>query len=361
MLIVVIAKKHFVPNLELFFWLIVLLVITFISEFISFEIANSLFSNQANVNQTPIFTIVCTGITAIIEILIVCIIKFSFFKKGTYYQSVNLSSLLFLSLVPIISIIILFCLLLSKITTSINSQIIEIVIITGIIFMNIGMLYLYSNLIKHFNQITQITLENKALESEVKRIEALKISYRKNKAIQHDINNHFLVVLGLIEADNISEAKHYLQDTLKSAEMTSHYYTSDNILNYLLNEKIGIAHQNNIEVASTVFLSKEVSVNRDILAIVLGNLMDNAISACMRLANQKRKINLTIKQQNKDLMIDITNSFDAKEIETRKQRQIDGMGRRNISRLVKKMGGIYQFWTEEDEYFVSIIFFNIYS
>lgn len=67
-----------------------------------------------------------------------------------------------------------------------------------------------------------------------------------------------------------------------------------------------------------------------------------------------------VKQINTDLLIDLSNSFNPSEVNSRKKRQFEGMGIKSIHSLVKKKDGLYKNWIENDTYFVSIVLFNIY-
>lgn len=48
------------------------------------------------------------------------------------------------------------------------------------------------------------------------------------------------------------------------------------------------------------FVPQELSIQPDILAVILGNCLDNSIAACLRLPNKERNLSLNIRyfQQN---------------------------------------------------------------
>ncbi|MEB2300362.1 GHKL domain-containing protein [Lysinibacillus xylanilyticus] len=356
----IIAKQYDVPIKETIFWTIILLSINFICESLSLTLFKNLFSSTIYYSNT-IFIIITTSFTTIIGILIFSGIKFLFLKKDNLFQSINISALVALISIPVISIIVLLGFLLSEINININSQIIEFSVASGILCMNIGVLYLYNSLNKHLRKINHISIQKKALESEIKYIEEVKKNQINIKAIKHDLKNQYLVLLGLLDRKATEEAKDYLMSSIEGLNQQSNFHTNDSVLNYLLNEKISIAKKEKIDFKVKIFLSEKVSIDNDILVIIIGNLVDNALEACFRIKkSEDKEILLVIKQFNKNLLIDISNTFDPLETKSRRNRQYEGIGVRSINALVNKNGGLYKHWIENKKYFVSIVLFDIY-
>ncbi|MGG2082183.1 GHKL domain-containing protein [Lysinibacillus pakistanensis] len=103
-----------------------------------------------------------------------------------------------------------------------------------------------------------------------------------------------------------------------------------------------------------------IKLDTDIFAVVLGNLIDNSINAVLRLSNSKEKeISLLIKQLDNNLLIEISNVFDTAELQTRKNRQFEGIGIKNVKRIVEEYGGIYNQWIQDNQYIVSILLLNV--
>lgn len=153
-------------------------------------------------------------------------------------------------------------------------------------------------------------------------MEEIKKSQENLKQIRHDLRNHFLVLSGLLENEDISSAKKYLRKTMKQQEMITDFYTSDPILNYILNEKLIIAEQSEIQVNTSIFISENVKIDYDIIAIIVGNLMDNAIEACTRNNGKGKDITVIIKQFKSDLFIEINNAYLVNERYTRKEDRV---------------------------------------
>lgn len=95
---------------------------------------------------------------------------------------------------------------------------------------------------------------------------------------------------------------------------------------------------------------------------MLGNLIDNSLNAVLRLSNSKDKeISLLLKQFDNNLLIEISNVFDIVELKTRKNRRFEGIGIKNVKRIVEENGGIYNQWVQDNQYIVSILLLNVYD
>ena len=92
-----------------------------------------------------------------------------------------------------------------------------------------------------------------------------------------------------------------------------------------------------------------------ILAVILGNCLDNSIAACLRLPNKERSLSINIRYFQQNLFINIRNNFDEKEKSTRKSRQKDGWGLRNIDALVQEYQGDIKRFIKDGQYQIEIL------
>lgn len=359
-LILIIAGRYQVPQPETIFWIILLLAIDFICESLSLTLFESIMSPTYS-SQSFLFVIMTTSMTMVTEILLILGIKFFFLRHRVYYQILTPKIFLALGSVPVVSIVVLLSFLLPKVNVRAQPIFFEILIVFGILYMNICVLYLYNSVADHFRQLNQMKLQKKALESEMKYIKEIKKSQETIRSIRHDLKNQFLVLSGLLERSAVTEAKEYLQTSIEAVQAPQNFYTHDSVLNYLLNEKMELAKKEQVAFKIKVLLSERITIDHDVLAILVGNLIDNALDATRRLDDGvSRQVSLVIKQANSNLLIEISNSYNPTEIKTRKNRKIDGLGIKNVKKIVSKYGGLYKQWSEKSTYFVSIVLLNIY-
>ena len=329
------------------FWFIILLAINFISEALSLAVFRSITAASYG-PQRFIFAIATTSISMMLEVLMIFGLKLVFFRSQMYLESLKLPVLLALTSIPLVSIGVLFSFLMANINTSVHSPYFVLMIAVGVLYMNLCGLYLYGSLTKHLRKINQITLQNKSLSFERKYLTELKKSQDQLAAMRHDLKNQYIVLLGLLEKKRVGDAKRYLSKSTDRLNMQQKFYTRDVVLNYLLNDKRDLADKAGIRFDIKVLLAEQINVDNDVLAILIGNLLDNALEASRRLGDSRSaKITLVIKQFDNKLLIDIENIFDPAEAMTRQRRKIEGLGTSNVKRLIARHNGLYRQWTEE--------------
>lgn len=276
----------------------------------------------------------------------------------------NISSLIALTSIPFISIIIICTLLLVEVNliAEKNNILTNITITIGLFLINICSLYLHFSLSKHYKKLIQTQTQNEKLKVEIKVIEQLKSSETQLRTMRHDLRNQFVVLLGLIKNNDISQAEKYLNSSLTKLNNTVTFYTNNYILNFLINNKKLIADKYDINFIIEILLPERIKLDNEILAIIVGNLLDNALEASIRVKdNSNKKIELHIKEFKGNVLIEVSNIFDCNEIKTRKKRQSDGLGIQSIQNVINKYNGIYKKWILNDLYTVSIILLNIYN
>ncbi|MDR2832812.1 MAG: GHKL domain-containing protein [Streptococcaceae bacterium] len=359
-LYLLLAFKHYLSLKEAIIWSCILLAINFISELISFGLLNFFITTRYLNYERYEIQLLSTSIASILGIIFVLALKITKRINEQHTLPLKGTTIVALSSIPLISIVVMLSVLLEKVGVKINSDVLLLLLPIALIYMNICMVYLYSHIVHQLRSTHLITLEKRALLAEKKYISEIEKNQKEVQEVRHDLQNQFLILLGLLEEQNYSQVQKNLEKLSKSIQKPTTIYTPNLILNYLLNEKIKIAKENNIRFNHDIFISEKVQLNTDILAIVVGNLIDNALQACLRHKGDSKFISLALKQQRNQLFIQVQNSFDSKEVPIRKNRLKEGIGTRNIQTLVAQLGGLYSSEMDNDIYSTSIIIFNIY-
>ncbi|MDQ0232883.1 sensor histidine kinase [Metabacillus malikii] len=282
-------------------------------------------------------------------------------QKWKLKSPTNIFILMIIFSIPVISLLLLSTAVLSEFQIT-QPHFIFILIAAFIIYMNICILYLYITLGKYYKKLEKTTTQKKVFESELKYFKQLKDSQSKLYSMKHDLKNQYIVLLGMLSQKNIAGAEEYLQNSIQKIEHSDYFFTNNYVLNYFLNEKASIVESNGVRLDVKSFLSENISLDTDILAIVLGNLIDNSLNAVLRLSNsEEKKISLLIKQFDNNLLIEISNPFDTAELETRKNRRCEGIGIKNVKKVIEEHGGIYNQWIQDNQYIVSILLLNVYE
>ena len=185
------------------------------------------------------------------------------------------------------------------------------------------------------------------------------------RRINHDIKNHTRTILRLIEAKQYEEVKGYaltLQKTITN--ITAPVTNCDNqLINALLNDKLGDAKQNGVELSLCVMVPSTLKIDNVDVCILLGNLLDNAIEACSKMGpDEKRFIDVDIRIRGFFLCFEISNSYNAplemsnsRYLTTKKDKTYHGIGISNVQRVVDKYDGRLTISHEKNIFSVSAL------
>jgi two-component system sensor histidine kinase AgrC len=289
----------------------------------------------------------------------------SFSLKQTVRSTVpDIRSLLVLGIISLISTVLMFWFLWNQ-SLGIMAVTTQLLIITGLMVFNICIILLYSSLERYFDQLATATIAKQSYQGELRYLETVRNNQEKISCLRHDLQNQYLVLAGLLKQPtekNIAKAQNYLAAIIDTTKQEEQFFTHDFVLNFLLNEKKRIAESAGIQLQIDVFLPQNLVLSEDVLAIIIGNLLDNALQASMRNSDSaKKEISFKLKAFNKNLKLEITNTFDPSEKVTRIQRLKDGIGIRNIKQAVSESNGIYQQEILGRTYKTTIIFLNCYG
>jgi sensor histidine kinase regulating citrate/malate metabolism len=114
----------------------------------------------------------------------------------------------------------------------------------------------------------------------------------------------------------------------------------------MLNSKLSLAASNNIKIDAKTALPKKIKISEIDLCVIMGNMLDNAIEACMKLPEGGgRFVRVDMGTHKSMLYISVSNSTDgAARMQGRryistKDSPSHGFGLMSIDRIAEKYGG----------------------
>lgn len=256
-------------------------------------------------------------------------------------------------IVPILSIIFAFT------VSAIQGQVfgpdyLSVISLLSLIVLSFSSLYFTLHLSQQQHAYYQNKLDKEQLQFQLRETQQSQEEYQRLQSLRHDLKNKHLTLLALLE-ENPDEAREYLQSLTDSISGKQTFYSKNPTVNYLLNQKLHDV-EDEIELDINCFIPQELSIQPDVLAVILGNCLDNSISACLRLTNKsERTLSLNIRYFQQNLFISINNTFNEQEQETRKTRQRDGWGLRNVDALVQEYQGTIKRFKENGHYRTEIL------
>ena len=106
---------------------------------------------------------------------------------------------------------------------------------------------------------------------------------------KHDIKQHYTVLLKMLQNDMNDSAIQYLSKllSLDPLEEMNFSNTQNIIVDSLVNVKLTIATDANIDIRYDIHIPQELPFSSADLSVLLGNLLDNAIEASLKIPIQQ--------------------------------------------------------------------------
>ena len=204
-------------------------------------------------------------------------------RKGTGTQTIHTKWLLLTLLFPTVSFLmmeVVFFTYRTRSDLSAGAFIFSCVLSVA----NIAILYLIHAMEKSTKESQELALVNQRMEIQTENIIALEKSYRSQREATHEFKNQLQTVYSLLDAEQVSQAKAYISELqgLQNSRILS-VNSGHPIIDAVLNQKYHRAKDENIDVHIEVNDLSDVHISTNALVVLLANLLDNAIDACMRI------------------------------------------------------------------------------
>lgn len=189
------------------------------------------------------------------------------------------------------------------------------------------------------------------------------------RRIRHDLKKHLSGLLGMLQAKQINEAKGYITQLLNDGiincpEEVSH--SGNIVVDSLINHSCAYAQKDQIDFDINVFIPTTLPFENGHIAIILGNLMENALDACREIPNGKRYIYLDISYAKEVLQLIIRNNYQIKRkkdrhgnyLTTKADRLHHGLGLASIRQAVEHYHGQMAITDKDNEFQVVVILYG---
>lgn len=204
-----------------------------------------------------------------------------------------------------------------------------------------------------------LDLELKSQQHELKQLEQ---KYKEISILKHDFKNSIDCIKNLIIGGHYEEAISYA-DKLKERKLNSiqpQILSSSPVVNAVINSKFGEAQEKGIDTSLRLVVTIPKYLEFD-LSILLSNLPDNAIEACMK-NSVSSQIILTISDIDGYYRVIIRNTVEKsvlqnnKDLKTHKSDSAEhGWGLKSVKDVVDKYDGMIDIYENSSMFFVDIL------
>lgn len=215
-----------------------------------------------------------------------------------------------------------------------------------------------------FAVVDRHTLEYQSdlMEKHCQEVEGM---YRQTRGWRHDYHNHIQTMKAHLAMGRLEELEAYLNELDHDLTMVDTVIKTGNVMiDAILNSKISLAKQRGIAVDAKAIVPKvlDASVSEVDLSLIIGNLMDNAMEACLRVEEpEQRFIRVYIDIMKEQLYIYVINATAGKLkrvgqiYETLKDSRHHGFGLMRIDKAVERCHGYLERADEEGVFATEVL------
>ena len=125
-----------------------------------------------------------------------------------------------------------------------------------------------------------------------KHCEEVQNMYRQTRGWRHDYHNHIQTMKAHLAMGKLNELEVYLNELDRDLTTVDTVIKTGNVMvDAILNSKISVALSKGIAVDAKAVVPKELdtSLSEVDICLIVGNLMDNAIEACMKIQKEGQR------------------------------------------------------------------------
>ena len=282
-------------------------------------------------------------------------------KKNVYH-----SYWIWLMSVPMINIVMLMsvCYFFDEINykTSIPFTIITVCSM----YINLIVFYLFEKILV----VAELRNKNSMLENQVvfqtEQNDTNRNDEQNLMSIQHDIKTHFQLLYDMLKQGFNDEAEQYITDLEIINEETTEWLNTGNLaLDAVFNAKISYATKKDIAVTVDVTVPNDLKIDAVDIAVLFGNLLDNAIESLREPVSIYEPIIVYILYKKNHIICRMENSTnedcynDKLILNSVKSEGIHGMGIENINKVIEKYNGIIRRSIEDNMFINEMSLWNV--
>ena len=237
-----------------------------------------------------------------------------------------------------------------------------IIIALGLVGMNIMVFYLLNDIVFREKKLRENQIFEIEIRNHLQLYETLSENIDRQRKISHEYHNQINLIQELCEKGLISELQKYLVEI--NGEIMHDIDCIDThhvIINTIINQKYYEAASKRILFLCKINDMSRLNMKNQDIALLLSNLLNNAIEACEKCIGQKM-IKLKLIWDSSKLILSIKNTYDGKLVkkdgELLTSKKIDtknhGYGLKNVIKIIQNNNGEYVIKTTETEFFISI-------
>lgn len=284
--------------------------------------------------------------------------KFKSMQQGDRVRPTEWMAIL---LIPVCSVF-----LIAILGAQVFDRVSGVVAVIAIFSVNVIVFRLYESLMQaHKNHMEALVFQQEK-EYYLHQCRYMEASQNEVRSLRHDMKNHLLVIQDYIHNGSSQEATKYIE-TIAAQRLSIKQAYSDTgnlAIDSVLNCKLSEAELYHVRLQTVISIPQNLLLDASMITTILGNLLDNAIQATVRLPEIDREISLAVSYDRGRLFLEVVNSFDGIVIQknghfqTRKKTaESHGYGLFNIEKALERYNGVLECHYDEHFFTASAILY----
>lgn len=190
-------------------------------------------------------------------------------------------------------------------------------------------------------------------EQAQKHLDEVRSIHAEMRGYKHDFHHHLQTLRGQLEAGEYDRALRYIDELDDDLQHVDTLLKTGNIsADAILSAKLSQAKNRNIQVTVKAQIPDRLAVSDVELGIILGNLLDNAIESCEKVAEPERFIRIYCKMKGKMLYFSMINAAGEKQKKHSSlfltgKRGLHGFGLKRVENIIESHGGWCKYNSED--------------
>jgi sensor histidine kinase regulating citrate/malate metabolism len=231
-----------------------------------------------------------------------------------------------------------------------------------LIISNFALFHFYEVQLSHEQQKTEYAFMTHQFKIQAEYYKKLVEEHQAINKTTHDSKNNLLAIKGCLLGGDIQGALRKINEIYANLTDATKIYTSNITVDTILNAKEKEARNAGLKLQILTSSFEDINVDAIDLSVILGNALDNAIEACMKIPEYKtREILAKILRIDDYISIVIENTVDKPVqilngmVASTKQNSFHGYGIKNIMAIVQKYDGDVQLQYEAYKFSISML------
>ncbi len=234
-----------------------------------------------------------------------------------------------------------------------------------LLLMSLGSIFIYHLVVKLIivmDNNAQLAENNHVLLIQHLQYNTLQERIHDARRAKHDIRHHISILKSYAEKRDYESLTDYLNQYQKTMPDDRSIVFCENLpANALLLYFAQIAKDNNVDFAVQANIPADLAITENDLSVLMGNLLENALDACIAQKEGKRKIRIKAKTNQSAFFLTVDNTFDGLIRQTLQgdflstKENGSGIGLISVQQIVDKYEGTLQIHHNQSEFRASVM------